>query len=192
MIVEDYSSSFVRTGFTYTKTQNNILFPIKSNYSILNQFGSRKTDLATTNQIKGQISLSHIFRLNRRNSIFIRNVSAAIFSDKFLTNELYRFGGINSMRGFEENTINASLYNVLNSEYRYILSSNLYIHSIIDYSYFEDDSISISDNLTSFGFGLGLKTATGIFRIIFANGKSSNQNFAFSNTKVHLSLNARF
>ncbi|WP_299313980.1 ShlB/FhaC/HecB family hemolysin secretion/activation protein [uncultured Aquimarina sp.] len=190
--ITDYSSSFFTAGFNHTRRQNNSLFPIKNKYIITGEFGNRKTDIESINQIKGSIDISYTFKLNQRNSILLKNTASAIFSDNLFTNELLRFGGINSIRGFEENSINASLYNVLNTEYQYILSSNLYIHSIIDYSYFEDESSESSDNLTSFGFGLGLNTQTGLFRIIFANGKNSDSNFKFSNTKVHISLNASF
>ncbi len=190
--IDDYTSSFFRVGFNHSTLQNNNLFPIKNRYTITTEFGSRKTDLETISQIKGAVNLSYTIDLNQRNSIFLNNSAVAVFSDNLFTNELFRFGGINSIKGFEENSLNASLYNVFNSEYRYLLSSNLYIHSIIDYSYFEDDSANLSDNLTSFGFGIGLYTQTGLFRIIFANGKDSAQNFRFSNTKVHLSLSAKF
>ncbi|WP_299440275.1 ShlB/FhaC/HecB family hemolysin secretion/activation protein [uncultured Aquimarina sp.] len=190
--INNYSASFFGIGFNHTKRQNNDLFPVKNTYSIEAEFGSRSTDTESINQIKGSINLSYIFELNQRNSIFLKNTASIIISDDLFTNELFRFGGINSIRGFEENSVNASLYNVLNTEYRYILSQNLYAHSIIDYSYFEDESNRISDNLTSFGFGLGLNTQTGLFKIIFANGKNSNSNFRFSNTKVHISLNATF
>lgn len=190
--INDYNSSFFGVGFNHSRRQNKSLFPIKNFYSIEIEFGSRKTDNTNLNQTKGTLSLGSIFELNQRNSILIKNTASAIFSDNLFTNELFRFGGINSIRGFEENSINASLFNVLNTEYQYILSSNLYIHSIIDYSYFEDETNKISDNLTSFGIGLGLNTQTGLFKIIFANGKSSDSNFKFSNTKVHISLNASF
>ncbi|GAA0724908.1 membrane protein [Aquimarina litoralis] len=190
--IENYSSNFFGISFNHTKRQNNTLFPIKNNYNIEVEYGTRKTEDLKTNQIKGTINIEYIFKLNTRNNIFIKNSSATIFSDDLLFNELYRFGGINSIRGFEENSINASLFNVFSTEYRYILSNNIYIHTITDYSYFEDETNNISDNLTSFGFGLGLNTKTGLFRIIFANGKNSDTNFEFSNTKVHLSLNAKF
>ncbi|WP_298543153.1 ShlB/FhaC/HecB family hemolysin secretion/activation protein [uncultured Aquimarina sp.] len=190
--ITDYSSSFFTAGFNHTRRQNNSLFPIKNKYAITGEFGNRKTNTESLDQIKGSIDISYTFELNQRNSILLKNTASAIFSDNLFTNELFRFGGINSIRGFEENSINASLFNVLNTEYQYILSPNLYIHSIIDYSYFEDESSKISDNLTSFGFGLGLNTQTGLFRIIFANGKNSDSNFKFSNTKVHISLNATF
>ncbi|MGY3792602.1 BamA/TamA family outer membrane protein [Aquimarina sp. 433] len=190
--IENYSANFFGISFNHTKRQNNILFPIKNNYLFEIEYGTRNTDALKTNQIKGTINIEHIFKLNTRNNIFIKNSSAAIFSEDLFFNELYRFGGINSVRGFEENSINASLFNVFSTEYRYILSNNIYIHTITDYSYFEDETNNISDNLTSFGFGLGLNTKTGLFRIIFANGKNSDANFEFSNTKVHLSLNATF
>jgi len=190
--INDFSSSFFGIAFDHIERQNNSLFPIKNQYTFTAAFGSRKTTTETIDQIKGSLSVHYTFELNQRNFILLKNETAALFSDNLFTNELYRFGGINSIRGFEENSINASLYNTLNSEYQYILSQNLYIHTIIDYAYFEDETNELSDNLTSFGFGLGLNTQTGLFRIIFANGKNSDSNFKFSNTKVHLSLNAKF
>ncbi|WP_378177792.1 ShlB/FhaC/HecB family hemolysin secretion/activation protein [Aquimarina sp. SS2-1] len=190
--ITDYNSSFFTAGFNHTKRQNNNLSPIKNTYTIVTEFGSRKANMENTNQTKASIDISYRLELNPRNAILLKNTGSILLSDNLFTNELFRFGGINSIRGFEENSINASLFNVLNTEYQYLLSPNLYIHSIIDYSYFEDKSLNLSDNLTSFGFGLGLDTKTGLFRIIFANGKNSESNFKFSNTKVHISLNAAF
>ncbi len=190
--INNYNASFFTAGFKQIRKQNKKLFPIKSEYALSVELGTRKTDTETINQTKGLISLNHIFNLNDRNSVFLSNSSAIIFSDNLFTNELYRFGGINSIRGFEENSINASLFNVFTTEYRYLLSSNLYIHTITDYSYFENNINNLYDNLTSLGFGFGINTQTGLFKIIFANGKNSQQNFKFSNTKVHISLNANF
>ncbi|MBW1296974.1 BamA/TamA family outer membrane protein [Aquimarina litoralis] len=190
--IDNYSSSFFGIGFNRITRQNNPLFPVKNGLDIEIEYGSRKSETLNTEQAKGKIDVNYIFNLNQRNSIFLKNSTAIILSDEFFFNELFRFGGINSIRGFEENSINASLFNVINSEYRYLLSKNIYVHTITDFSYFEDESNNLTDNLTSFGFGLGLNTKTGLFRLIFANGKNSDSNFKFSNTKVHISLNATF
>ena len=115
----------------------------------------------------------------------------AIESETYLLNELIRFGGINSIRGFEENSINASRLGVLASEFRYQLSPTLYIHSIIDAAYFEAPSLS-NQKLYGFGFGFGLLTDAGLLRFNLANGKTERQNFKFSESKVHLSITARF
>ena len=113
-------------------------------------------------------------------------------SDTYLTNELYQFGGINSIRGFGENSIDASFYSVLNTEYRYQFNNNMYLHSIIDLAYFENQNIDLKEKLYSFGFGIGLKTSPGILKFSIANGITENQDFNFSNTKFHISIRSEF
>ena len=96
------------------------------------------------------------------------------------------------MRGFNENSLDASLFSVLNTEYRYILNSGLYVHSIIDLGYFENNPADLKQKLYSFGFGIGLQTKGGVLRFNIANGSSENQQIRFSNTKIHLSLSSQF
>ena len=117
---------------------------------------------------KHTCSLTHhafkIFNLNRRNSIFVRVNSAGLLSDSFVENELYRFGGINSIRGFEENSLVANLYGVINTEYRYRLSNTIYVNSVLDAAYFENDIVDSKTKLFGFGFGFGLLTKAGLFK----------------------------
>jgi len=124
--------------------------------------------------------------------IFIQNNTSVLLSDRFLTNELFRFGGINSIRGFNENSIDASLYTVINTEYRYRFNAGFYLHSIIDIGYFENEINQLEEELYGFGIGLGLFTKAGLLKFSFANGISENQDFKFSSTKIHLSLTSRF
>jgi outer membrane translocation and assembly module TamA len=46
--------------------------------------------------------------------------------------------------------------------------------------------------LFGFGFGLGFATKSGLLKLNYANGLSENQPFRFSNSKIHISLNASF
>ena len=133
-----------------------------------------------------------VFNLNTKNSIYIRLNSAGINSDNFFTNELLRFGGVKSIRGFEENSLIASLYSVFNTEYRYRLNNNMYIHSIVDAAYFENDITQTKEKLFAFGFGFGVFTKAGLLKFNYANGKSENQKFKFSDSKIHLSLTTIF
>lgn len=190
--IENYNSNFINAGFRHLAFHPNKLIEIKRNYFIKLGLGSRDTELDKTNQTKGQITIEQLISLSERNLFRIKNSAAAIFSDNTFFNELFRFGGIENMRGFDENSLNASLYNTLNIEYLYVLSKNLYIHTVTDFGYFEDNVNFSSNRLNSFGFGLGLQSKTGIFRLIFANGNTPNQNFNFQNTKIHLSLRAFF
>lgn len=190
--VEDYTSAFFITGGNVRLAQESLLFPQKTTITLHTEIGKRKSQGNSQDQTKASLQANHIFNLNTNNSIYIQNTTNAIFSDTFFTNELYRFGGINSIRGFNENSIDASLFSVLNTEYRYIFNQGLYLHSIIDLGYFENDVLDIKQKLYSFGLGLGLQTKGGLLRFNVANGNSENQEFRFSNTKIHLSLTSRF
>ena len=109
-----------------------------------------------------------------------------------MDNELFRFGGINSIRGFEENSLQANLYSVLNTEYRYRLSNTLFLHSILDIGYFENKNLLIKQKIYGFGFGFGLKTNSGLLRFNYSGGKIENQRFKLSDSKIHLSLSTTF
>lgn len=113
-------------------------------------------------------------------------------STNYLVNELFRFGGINSIRGFNENSLQGNLLTSILTEYRYVLSPSLYAHSIIDYGYFKDNTSNTSDTLLGLGFGIGLQTKNGLFNLIYANGSTKEQTAKLSNSIVHISLKATF
>ena len=190
--VEDYKSKFFIVGIRYSKIQNNSLFPTKTFFLIDSEIGSRKSKNKNESQVRVSAILNHIFNLNYKNSIFLQSDTHLLTSDTFLTNELFRFGGINSIRGFNENSIDASFYSVLNTEYRYQFNKDIYLHSIIDVAYFKNNITTIEDKLYSFGIGIGLQTRAGILRLNIANGNTENQDFNFSNTKIHISITSNF
>lgn len=190
--VDDYNANYLLAGANYSKQQKQSLFPLKTFIDIEAEIGERTIDALSEDQIRINTTVSHIFNLNDRNSIFLKNETRFFSSDSYLVNELYRFGGINSIRGFNENSIDASFYSVLNTEYRYLLNDTSFIHSIIDTAFFENKILNTEEQLYSFGIGLGLNTKAGLFIFNIANGVSKNQNFNAGNTKIHLSLYSRF
>lgn len=153
--------------------------------------GSREAEIENT-QLK--INLFSEYSLPIVQSLFLySSITAAwLSSENYIDNELFRFGGMNSMRGFEENSLVASTFGSLRTELRYFLSPILYANSVLDYGYLENDITLQAQNLFSFGFGLGIETQAGVLRLIFANGTSKTQEFSFENTQVHLSLNTFF
>lgn len=192
-IVSTYSnfeSQFLQTELRYIHRQNKLLFPQKTSATLSSEIGTRTP--TNTRQYKIGIDAKHIFQLNNRNSIYLANNIQYFISSNFLSNELYILGGILSIRGFEENSLRATFYNVLNTEYRYQLSNSIYVHSIIDLGFLANDFARTRDRLTSFGVGLGMLSKAGLFKLNYANGRSDNIPFEFGNSKVHLSLTAYF
>lgn len=191
-IIEDYTQQRVLGSFSFSKLQSDFFFPVKTQFTLEGEIGNRSSTDTKEKQISLNSLTSHIFKLNETNQIYLKNKTQVLLSDSYLTNELSRFGGITSIRGFEENSIFANLVSTLNTEYRYVLNSSIYVHSIIDLAYFENEISDQKEKLISFGFGAGLRTKAGIFKINIANGKTENQTFRFSNTKLHFQLAIRF
>ena len=86
----------------------------------------------------------------------------------------------------------ASKYGVINSEYRYQLSPTIYLHTIIDAAYFENQILSAKEKLFGLGIGFGVMTQSGLIKFNYANGKSENQSFKVSNSKLHISFISYF
>ena len=191
-LIKDYNSTFISTSFEYSNSIDDYLFPMRSYFYIQSDIGKRDLDNTKENQVGLRFKTFKILDLNNSNSIYININGETLFSDNYYENELKRFGGINSIRGFEENSLFATLYSVINSEYRYVLNNNIYVHTIIDAAYYEDDINKTKEKLFGFGFGFGLITKAGLFKLNYANGLSENQPFKINNSKIHLSLNAFF
>ena len=192
--IEDYSSSNVFFGIDYKKNQNSVFFPRKIRMQISAGFGKRKkrNEPFSDNQLLFKSIASYIFNLDIKNSIFVKNQTSFLSSDSYVVNELFRFGGIENMRGFTENSIDASFNSVVNVEYRYVLNKQLFVHSVLDLGYYENQLIGLKQKLYSFGFGFGLRTQSSVFRLVLANGNIENQNIKFSNTKFHIQFTQPF
>lgn len=191
--IDDYKSFFTTAGYTFAKRNNNYsIFQEKITLSIEGQLGNRTNNAEKNKQTKFSFTGNYLWELNNRNFIYINNTSEALISDTYLTNEKLRLGGIQSIRGFNENSLEATLYSTINTEYRYILSRNSYVHSIIDFTYLQDDLIKTAVKLYGFGFGLGIRSKSGLLKINYAVGKTDNSAIKLSESKVHISLSTSF
>jgi hypothetical protein len=196
--LSNYKNSFLTTNFEYSKPNKiNSIFPKKSNLSLTLGLGERNTNVVLgtagkSTQFYVNFQAMNNFYLNQKNCINVNYQNYFLQSNTYITNELMRFGGMNSIRGFAENSLQANLLSTLLTEYRYIVSPNLYLHSITDYGYYQDKTTGDQGDLLSFGFGIGLQTKTGLLKLAFANGITKNQTAKFYNTIVHISYNIKF
>lgn len=192
-LINDYDSNFYQIAYNYTKPQfYDLLFPINFYFDLNANFGNRTQNSRKQQQSSFSLEAYKIFNLNAKNSVFLRLTGASLTSDDYLDNELFRFGGINSVRGFEENSLVANLFGVINTEYRYRLSNTIFVHSVIDAAYFENELTDTKTKLFGFGFGLGLLSKAGLFRLNYSSGKAENVPFRLSDSKIHVSLTATF
>ncbi|MBQ0769826.1 MAG: hypothetical protein KBT58_11070 [Bizionia sp.] len=190
---DDYTSNFYTSKYTFeNRNTNDPLFPLNTLFSMEAGLGKRTRDDSTEKQTKISLTTFHTIQLNQKNSFFVKVSGALLNTNTPLENELFRFGGINSIRGFEEESLLATEYVVLNTEYRYRLSKAIYAHSIIDYSTLNNKLTNQKNNLYGFGIGFGIITRAGLLKLNYANGKAESQKFTFSNSNIHLSLSSFF
>jgi hypothetical protein len=196
--ISDYKNSFITSNLEYSKFDNeNLTFPRRTNLSITVGLGRRTTTglietAGSSKQTYINVNAMHNFYLNKKNLFNINYQNYFLKSDTYIINELYRFGGTNSIRGFAENSLQANFMTAIITEYRYIVSPDLYLHSIIDYGHYQDDSTNIKGNLLGFGIGLGAKTRNGLLKLALANGSAKNQEIKFYNTIISICYNVKF
>lgn len=200
--ISDYKNSYITSTLEYKKTDHlNDLFPKKTYLNFIIGFGKRNTNdtpetANSSKQIYTNINLSYNFELNKKNFVYVNFQNFYLNSKNYITNELFRFGGISSIRGFSENSLQGNNVNLIITEYRYLTSKNLYLHSIIDYGIYQDqtnlNNSKKFNNLISAGVGLGLLTQSGLLKIIIANGRVNNEEVKFYNSILSISYNVKF
>jgi hypothetical protein len=191
--INDFNNSFTTLNYEYSDfNADDLLFPEKSKLLIKAGIGSRKGIDKTDRQNFIDLKWHYNFYFNKKNLLNIRSQNFYLKSDRYFVNELYRFGGINSLRGFNENSLQAHFLSSLQTEYRYIFSPSLYTHSVIDYGWFKDATSNRSSNLLGLGFGFGLQTKNGLFNLIYATGTEGKSAVKLNNAIVQMSFITNF
>jgi hemolysin activation/secretion protein len=99
---------------------------------------------------------------------------------------MFRLGGLQTIRGFNEASIYANQYAIFSFEYRFLYEKNANLRAFFDGAYVKNINIPQPVNFPiGFGIGASIETKAGIFKIDYAMGKFENEPITFSNAKVH-------
>lgn len=157
-----------------------------SNKSIENQ---EEGDSLYTDPKQYQI----LFRIKYFVPIFTRQTiglflkGGAIFNDVIFQNEMFRLGGLSTIRGFNEESIYASQYGIGTVEYRFLYEKNANFRVFSDFGLIKNQSFDFNYHfLIGFGIGASLETKAGIFNLDYAMGKQENEVLNLSDAKVHI------
>lgn len=133
--------------------------------------------------------LEHYLPLFQRSAVKLSARSGAIVSEeKVYLNEQFRIGGNRLLRGFDEESVFATMFGVFTLEYRLLIGQNSYFYGFGDYGWLADHRIGqpdSQDQLLGFGSGLTFETTAGVFGISLAVGRRGNDPLDFRNPKVH-------
>ena len=190
--IESFKNIFYGVNYNYEKVINNKMFPLKFKLDFSTYFGKRKIENTTTNQFKILLHTNYLWAFDQKNYIFLQNQSALLNSKNYYENELYRIGGVNNIRGINEESIFASSYSIFNLEYRFKPNNSSYFYSITDFSYLEDKSTSKKSQIFSLGLGYAFITKLGLLNISYAIAKPNDNPFIYRNSKIHIKIISYF
>ncbi|HKJ06227.1 MAG TPA: hypothetical protein VJ970_02040 [Flavobacteriaceae bacterium] len=149
-------------------------------------FGRRKTDTKINQNIIDLLAI-YTYNINKQNYLIVKNQFKQLKSEDILTNEQFRIGGINSIRGFNEESIFTPKYNLANIEYHYTTQNKLTLFALLDYAFLKPLNSSKKQDVLGFGIGSKIKAnSNSILTLIYALGKSNKENVELRNSKLHL------
>lgn len=171
--LKTFSNYFLGFQLQYTIPKNDYFFNNKFHLEINPTFGKRTTDQNSSNQFKIEASGTYLWNLSIRNNVYIKTSTAHLSSDSLIDNELFRIGGANSIRGFNEQSIFTNSYLYFNFEYRYSTSEKSYLYTITDFGKLKSNSTT--ENLLGIGLGYLFNINNSQIKLSTALGRNINQ-----------------
>ncbi|PIQ21628.1 MAG: hypothetical protein COW65_07945 [Cytophagales bacterium CG18_big_fil_WC_8_21_14_2_50_42_9] len=147
-------------------------------------------------QLTGAWQLANYFKLAKNSVLLTRLQGEMLFNPNMYRNDLFRLGGLTSLRGFSDFVFYASAYAVGTLEYRLYTAADSYVLLFYDQGYYRRDLRQ--DHTQQYPFGLGggisFSTGAGIFQFIYSVGRSKeiNQPISLNFSRIHFGIVSRF
>lgn len=132
--------------------------------------------------------------LFRKMTLLFATENGYLINSSIFENELFKLGGLNSLRGFDEESLRASYFNILAAEYRFLFERNSFVALFVNAAYYEKNTRNAFVHDIPYGFGAGVSfdTKIGMFSLYYALGSQFGQAIAFKQSKIHFGYNASF
>ena len=205
---ENIDSQFNSYGLNYTwNSLDDLYFPhrgylltgqgavgtktISRNSSLKDEFyngvGLRSTQYALS------LRAERYFPVQKAGVLLLRLRGESLQNPQLFINDLYRLGGLNSLRGFNENQFYTSTYAVATAEFRQFIGPDSYAFLFADQAYLRRDLANPTANQpTGLGAGLSFRTPAGLFQFVYSVGRANGQGFDVKSSKIHFGLTSRF
>ena len=185
-------------GLSVAVNKTNRLFVPQNGFNVrlYSGYGNRWAEQSgNSSVIEAGFDAAYYWQITNNLTFSFKNSSKGMFQDEgFYENEMFKLGGIKSIRGFDEKSILATAYSIFTLEPRFFIGDYSFLSIFGDYIYFEIDALEQTKINSGYGLGTGISidTKAGILSLNFAVGKLNDNPFRLSNTKVHFVYVARF
>lgn len=130
----------------------------------------------------------------RRHTFYFNSKDGYIINNNLFDNELFKIGGLKTLKGFDEESIHASLFTILTFEYRFLFERNSYFCLFANAAYYEKrlHNSFLCDSPYGFGAGINFETKIGIFSLYYALGSEFGNSIEFKQSKIHFGITSYF
>ena len=210
--IDSEASSY---GLAYSRTNlDDLYFPHRGSFLTVQGGAGTKTIRRNANisealyngvalrstQYTFSARIERYWALGRQSVVLARLRGEGLFNQQFFLNDLFRLGGLNSLRGFSENQFYTNAYGVGTVEFRQFTGSEGYVFVFADQAMlqaYQPTDLTLGralDQPTGLGAGISFRTAAGLFQFVYSVGRSSfaGQQLGLSSSKIHFGLTSRF
>ena len=157
-------------------------------FKLLVRYGSgKKIQLNNETRLsRYKLELSKKFNFSSRFKLQSTIVKEKINSKNLVNNELIRFGGSESIRGFDDNSIFTDGFTLLTTNFNFYLNDSIYIFSIFDVANYTNGILNLDEDIYSGGIGFSTLSKNGIISVNYSKGNSWGKSFNLKNAKINV------
>lgn len=147
-----------------------------------------------SSQFKFLADIEVYIPLFKKTTLLLRSENAFLISSGMFENELFKLGGLKTLKGFDDESITASNYDVLLAEFRYLFEKNSYVAAFVNAAYYEKRTYHgyVKDIPYGLGAGVAFDTKIGVFMVYYALGSEFSRPLSFKQSKIHFGFSNTF
>ena len=170
--------------FNTDNYDNNELFSISAKF-----FLGQKNQLDNKSKKNNfDIDIFKKTKIFQRTNIMSNIRYEKLVSQNLVNNEMIRFGGAESIRGFIDESITANEYFLSRNDINFMLNKSFSLIGIVDYAYYENEIFNTLRNIYSLGIGFNLLNEKNLISLNYASGSDFNQKLNFKNARLSINF----
>ena len=147
-----------------------------------------------TTQLTVASLLERYWPLTKNGVVLTRLKAEALLNQRLYLNEMFRLGGLASIRGFDDYSFYVSSYAISTLEFRQYTGNDSYVFLLYDQGYLRRDINSEKNYQWASGVGGGISfsTGAGMFQLVYSVGRTAQEGFSLQRGKIHFGITGRF
>lgn len=195
----NFNIRYYGIGYTYNGL-NDIFQPekgIRTSFQMLigdksYRFGSDSLQSKAL-QLQSKGSFAGYIPLGKYTQLASESSMGWLMGNRIFINDLFRLGGYNTLRGFNENFFFTGVYMINRAEFRYTGNAGTQIFLLYDQGIMLSGlSRSTLDYPIGLGAGLRLPVKAGLFTLAYAFGSSNEQKLGMDSGRLHFGFTGIF